>query len=71
MLEMRYEIGPLAHHIRILKDDTKVILLSLFVDDILIESNCLDIMDKIKEFLKFKFEMKTIDETTYALDINI
>lgn len=46
-------------------------LLSLYVNDILLAVNDMDIIKKTKSYLNSRFEMKDIEETSYVLEIKI
>lgn len=48
ILKIRYEMSLLNHCIYIWKNYNKLALLSLYVDDILLTSNCLDVMNETK-----------------------
>ena len=47
------------------------ILLVLYLDDILLASNNLNLLYETKGFLSQNFEMKDMDETSYIIDIEI
>lgn len=64
-------MNPLDYHVYIWKNNNKVKLLSFYVDDILLASNYLDMINKTKEFLESKFEINNMGETTYVLGIRI
>ena len=60
--------GPLCLHYTT-KD--KYVLLSLYVDDILIVGNNLEFVQTIKRWLSSIFEMKDMGETSYILGVKI
>ena len=47
------------------------IILSLYVDDILIAGNRVESLCEVKDFLKSQFEMKDLGEASYVLGIQI
>ena len=47
------------------------IILSLYVDDILIAGNRVESICEVKDFLKSQFEMKDLGEASYVLGIQI
>ena len=46
-------------------------ILSLYVDDILLVGNNLEMINAIKEWLSFVFEMKDLGEASYILGVKI
>ena len=48
-----------------------LIILSLYVDDILIAGNRVESICEAKDFLKSQFEMKDLGEVSYVLGIQI
>ena len=48
---------------------SKFIFLILYVDDILLISNDIGLLHETKKFLSKNFEMKDMDEVTYAIGI--
>lgn len=46
-------------------------MLSLYVDDILLVGNDMDIIKKIKSYLNSKFDMKDMEETSCILEIKV
>jgi len=50
---------------------SKVIFLILYVDDILLANNDLDLLHEIKKFLSRNFEMKDMGEANYVIEIKI
>ena len=59
------------HCVYIKQHKDKYVLLSLYVDDILITSNDFEFVQTIKRWLSSTFEMKDMGETSYILGINI
>lgn len=45
--------------------------LLIYIDNILLTSDSLDIMNKTKKFLRSKVEIKDIEESAYVLGIRI
>lgn len=56
-------------HIKRLKD--MFVILSLYIDDILISATDIDFAKEINEFLSFSVEMKDMCDSTYILGVNI
>ena len=50
---------------------SKFVILVLYVDDILLASNNLDMLHETKRFLFGNFEMKDLGETSYVIGIEI
>ena len=50
---------------------SKFILLVLYVDDILLATNDLGLLNETKKFLSSSFEMKDVGEATYVIGIEI
>ena len=50
---------------------SKYIFLVLYVDDILLAANDIDILVEIKQFLFSHFDVKDLGEASYVLDIQI
>ena len=48
---------------------SKFIFLVLYVDDILLASSYLGLLQKVKQFLAPNFDMKDVGKTSYAIDI--
>lgn len=51
--------------------DSGFVIISLYVDDMLISGTCIDVVNKIKCFLAFKFDMKDLGEVKVILGIKI
>uniref|UniRef100_A0A2N9IT45 Integrase catalytic domain-containing protein n=1 Tax=Fagus sylvatica TaxID=28930 RepID=A0A2N9IT45_FAGSY len=49
----------------------KVVILTLYVDDILLAGNDVDMLDEVKQWLFKTFEMKDLGEASYILGIKI
>ena len=58
ILEIGFEMNPLDHCVYIWRCYDELKILSLYVDDILLAGNSLDMMIKTKSFLASRFEMK-------------
>jgi hypothetical protein len=71
ILENGFEVSPLDHCVYICKNNDKLTILSLYVDDILLTGNCLDMIKNTKAFLASKFEMKDMGAANYVLGIKI
>ena len=71
ILEIGYVVSPLDHCVYIWKNDDKLAILSLYMDDILLAENCSDMIIKTKNFLASRFEMKDMGLATYVLGIRI
>ena len=50
---------------------SSVAFLILYVDDILLIGNDVDLLNSVKDYLNNSFSMKDLGETSYILDINI
>ena len=69
---MSHNFEMIADHcvyIKSLKD--KFVILSLYVDDILIVENSKEYISEIKEWLSSKFKMNDIGEVAYILGVKI
>ena len=64
-------MSPLDHCVYVCRDKKKLTLLSLYVDDILLASNSLDMMKETKFCLGSKDEMKDMGPANYVLGIRI
>lgn len=53
------------------KLDVECIIICLYVDDMLIVGNSLDVIHRIKSFLLLKFNMKDTSETSMILGVKI
>jgi hypothetical protein len=71
ILDIGYEMSPLDHCVYVWRDKKKLALLSLYVDDILLDSNSPDMMKETKFCLGSKFEMKDMGLANYVLGIRI
>jgi hypothetical protein len=75
-LDIGYEMNPLDHCVYVWRDEEKLALLSIYVDDILLASNSLNMMKETKFCLGSKFEMKdmglqTMSQELESLEIEI
>ena len=64
ILEIGFEMNPLDHCVYIWRCYDELKILSLYVDDILLAGNSLDMMIKTKSFLASRFEMKDMGPAT-------
>ena len=64
ILEIGFEMNPLDHCVYIWRCYDELKILSLYVDDILLAGNSLDMMIKTKSFLASRFEMKDMGLAT-------
>uniref|UniRef100_A0A2N9IZ29 HAT C-terminal dimerisation domain-containing protein n=1 Tax=Fagus sylvatica TaxID=28930 RepID=A0A2N9IZ29_FAGSY len=71
ILDIDYEMSPLDHCVYVWRDKEKLTLLSLYMDNILLASNSLDMMKETKFCLGSKFEMKDMGPANYVLGIRI
>ena len=60
ILEIGFEVSPPNHCVYICNENDKLTILSLYVNDILLTSNCPNMKKNTKPFLSSKFEMKDI-----------
>ena len=54
-----------------LKDASRFVILILYVDDILLTSNDVSLLNETKQMLSQHFEMKDLSNTSFVLDIQI
>jgi hypothetical protein len=71
ILDIGYEMSRLDHCIYVWRDKEKLAILLLYVDNILLASNSLDMMKETKFYLGSKFEMKDMGSANYVLGIRI
>ena len=71
MIEFGFVVNRLDHCVYIMKSGSSFTILSLYVDDILLASNDLNMIQSIKSWLNSKFEMKDMGEASYVLGIKI
>ena len=71
MIEFGFVVNRLDHCMCIMKSGSSFTILSLYVDDILLASNDLNMRQSIKSWLNSKFEMKDMGEASYVLGIKI
>ena len=64
-------MSRLDHCIYVWRDKEKLAILLLYVDNILLASNSLDMMKETKFYLGSKFEMKDMGPANYVLGIRI
>ena len=53
------------------RSNSDFLILSLYVDDILLAGNSKEMIDIAKKWLSSNFEMKNIGEASYVLDVKI
>jgi hypothetical protein len=71
ILENGFVVSPLDHCVYICKNNDKLTILSLYVDDLLLTRNYPDMISKTKVFLASKFEIKDMGTANYVLGIRI
>ena len=71
MLKHGFTIMEDDHCVYIKHSNNHFIILSLYVDDILIVGNYKKLIDVTKKWLSSNFEMKDIGEASYVLGIKI
>jgi Reverse transcriptase (RNA-dependent DNA polymerase) len=59
------------HCVYVKRSNKKFVIVSLYVDDILLASNNKEYVQTIKEWLSFNFDMKDMSEATYILEVKI
>ena len=59
------------HCIYVKRQEDNFIIMSLYVDDILIAGNKMELVNTIKEWLSSTFEMKDMGEASYILGVKI
>ena len=58
MLEIGYEVNPMDNCVYMWKSQDSLVILSLYVDDILLAGNNIQVIERTKSCLKESFEMK-------------
>ena len=71
IMEIGYKKNPLDHCVCSWKCQDNFCMLSLYVDNIFLESNSIDMIEKTKSYLRSKFEMKDMREASYVPGIKI
>lgn len=71
ILQIGFEVSPLDPCVYVWKCQDILCILSLYVDDMLLAANCLDMIAKTKPYLGSMFEMKDMGEAMYVLGIRI
>ena len=69
--KLGYEANSLDHCVYAKNSESKFTVLSLYVDDILIVGNDIDMINMTKSWLSSRFEMKDMGEASYILEIKI
>ena len=59
------------HCVYFKRSNNGFVILSLYVDDILLVGNSKEMIDIDKKWLSSNFEMKDMDETSYVLGVKI
>ena len=59
------------HCIYVKRSSDKFVILTLYMDDILLAGNNVEYLLTIKEWLSFDFQMKDIREASYILGVKI
>ena len=67
----KFEMIEEDHCVYIKRSKDKFVILSLYVDDILIAGNSMEYILEIKGWLSSKFEMKDMGEATYIFEVKI
>ena len=71
MLKDGFAIMEEDHCVYIIRSNNHLIILSLYVDDILIARNDKQLIDVTKKWLSSNFEMKDMREASYVLGVKI
>ena len=71
VMSHNFEMIKEDHCVYIKRSKDKLVILSLYVDDILIAKNSKEYILEIKGWLLSKFEMKDMDEAAYILGVKI
>ena len=71
MLEIGYEVNPMDNCVYMWKSQDSLVILSLYVDDILLAGNNIQVIERTKSCLKESFEMKDMGPASYVLGIRI
>ena len=62
-----FEMIDEDHCVHVKRSDDKFVILTLFVDDILLVGNNMEYLLTIKQWLSFNFQMKDMGEVSYIL----
>ena len=71
VMSHNFEMIEEDHYVYIKRSKDKFLILSLYVDDILIAGNSMECILEIKGWLSSKFEMKDMSEVAYILGVKI
>ena len=71
MMSNQFEMMDEDHCIYVKKSNDKFVILTPYVDDILIVGNHVEYLLIIKELLSFNFKMKNMGESSYILGVKI
>ena len=66
-----FEMMDEDHYVYVKRSNDKFMILTLYVDDILLAGNNMEYLLTIKEWLSFNFQMKDMREVSYILDVKI
>ena len=71
MVSNHFEMMDEDHRIYVKRSSDKFVILTLYMDDILLAGNNVEYLLTIKEWLSFDFQMKDIGEASYILGVKI
>ena len=71
IIQLGFVANKLDNCVYVMKSESNYTILSLYVDDILLVGNDIEMLNKIKSELSEKFETKDMGETSYVLGIQI
>ena len=71
IIQLGFIPNQLDNCVYVMKSGRKFVILSLYVDDILLTRNDIEMLNKMKSELSGKFEMKDMDEASYVLGVQI
>ena len=71
VISNHFEMMDEDHCVYVKRSSDKFVILTLYMDDILLAGNNLEYLLTIKEWLSFNFQMKDMGEASYILGVKI
>ena len=71
MMSNYFEMMDEDHYVYVKRSDDKFVILTFYMDDILLVGNNVEYLLTIKEWLSFNFQMKDMGEASYILGVKI
>ena len=59
------------HYVYLKRSNSSFVILSLYIDNILLVGNSKEMIDTVKRWLSSNFEMKDMDEASYVFGVKI